>query len=434
MLVDASKAGSRLVIRNGRLIDPSQSLDRLGSLVIEAGRIAGYDLDVNGQSEVLDAQGKIVAPGLIDMHVHLREPGREDDETIATGTAAALAGGFTSIACIPNTEPPIDTQATVEFVRHQAALAGNANVFVVACVSKNREGKELAEIGQLVEAGAVAFTDDGAPVYDAELMRRAFEYCRMFNKPILNHAEVLELTRGGVMHEGLVSLILGLPGMPAAAEDVMTSRDIALAEATDGRIHIMHVSSAGSVELVRRAKRLGVQVSTEVCPHHFTLTDDCLRSFDSNYKMSPPLRSRHDVEACIAGLADGTIEVICTDHAPHALEKKMQELDQAPFGIVGLETALGLVITKLIEPGHLTWSGAIEKMTINPARILGIPKGTLAVGADADVTIIDPDHRWTVDATRFRSKSRNTPFAGWELRGRADTVIVGGKVKYRLGA
>ena len=421
---------TKLLIKNGRLIDPSQGLDRTGNLLIEDGRIAAYDVSPNGQDVVIDAAGKIVAPGLIDMHVHLREPGREEDETIATGTAAALAGGFTSIACIPNTEPPIDTQATVEFIRHQAVLADNCNVYVVACVSKNREGKELAELGQLVEAGAVAFSDDGAPVYDAELMRRAFEYCLMFDKPILNHAEVRELTVGGVMHEGLASLVLGLPGMPSAAEDVMTSRDVTLAEATGGRIHMMHVSTAGSIEIIRRAKRRSVRVTTEVCPHHFTLTDECLRSFDSNYKMSPPLRGKSDVEACIAGLVDGTIDVICTDHAPHALEKKMRELDQAPFGILGLETALGLVVKRLIEPGHLTWPQAIEKMTINPAKVLGIPKGTLAVGADADVTIIDPDCEWTVDPDEFLSKSRNTPFGGYRLRGRAETVIVGGKVKY----
>ena len=416
------------------MIDPSQGLDRITGVLVEEGRIAALDAVASGREEVLDASGKIVSPGLVDMHVHLREPGREEDETILTGTSAAVAGGFTSIACIPNTEPPIDTQATVEFIQHQAARASLCNVFVVACVSKNREGKELAELGQLIQAGAVAFSDDGAPVYDAELMRRALEYCRMFDKPILNHAENRELTQGGVMHEGLVSLILGLAGMPAVAEDVMTGRDIALADATGGRVHIMHVSSAGSVDLIRRAKGRGVRVTTEVCPHHFTLTDECLRAFDSNFKMSPPLRSQKHVDACIAGLIDGTIDVICTDHAPHALEKKMRELDQAPFGIVGLETALGLVITRLIEPGHLDWSTALKKMTINPARILGINKGTLAVGADADITIIDPDVRWTVDPARFRSKSANTPFAGWKLQGRADTVIVGGRVKYQVSA
>ncbi|MDH3716630.1 MAG: dihydroorotase, partial [Planctomycetota bacterium] len=397
------------------------------------GRIAGYDVAANGQDTVIDATGKIVAPGLIDMHVHLREPGREEDETIATGTASALAGGFTSIACIPNTEPPIDTQGTVEFIRHQAAEADNCNVFVVACVSKNREGKQLAEIGQLIEAGAVAFSDDGAPVYDSELMRRALEYLLMFDKPILNHAEVLELTSGGVMHEGLISMVLALPAMPAEAEDVMTGRDISLAEATGGRVHMMHVSSAGSVEMIRRAKKRGVRVTAEATPHHFTLTDELLRTFDSVYKVSPPLRGRPHLEACIAGLVDGTIDVIATDHAPHAVEKKMQELDQAPFGMVGLETALALVVTNLIKAGHLDWPQALAKLTINPARILGIDKGTLAVGADADVTLIDPDVTWSVDTAEFHSKSSNCPFVGRELTGRAETVIVGGRIKFQRG-
>jgi dihydroorotase len=315
-------------------------------------------------------------------------------------------------------------------VLHQAARAGNCHVFVIGCVSKNREGKELAEIGQLVAAGAVAFTDDGAPVFDPELMRRAFEYCLMFDKPVLSHAEIRELTQRGVMHEGLVSLVLGLSGMPAAAEDVMISRDIALAEATGGRLHVMHLSTSGAVEILRRAKRRGVRVTAEATPHHFTLTDECLRTFDSNFKMNPPLRSRDHVEAIVAGLADGTIDVIATDHAPHAAEKKMQELDRAPFGVVGLETALGLVVTKLIEPGCLDWPSALAKMTVNPARILGIPKGTLAVGADADVTVIDPNLRWRVDPNEFRSKSRNTPFPEMELRGRATTVIVDGEVRF----
>jgi dihydroorotase len=419
-----------ILIQNGRLIDPSQQIDRVTSLLIADGRIAAYDVVPTGREEIIDATGKIVAPGLIDMHVHLREPGREEDETIASGTAAALAGGFTSVACMPNTEPPIDSQATVEFVRGQAARADHCNVFVVACVSKNREGKELAEIGQLVEAGAVAFTDDGAPIYNPELMRRAFEYCLMFDKPVLNHAEIRELTEHGVMHEGLTSLLLGLPGMPPAAEHVMASRDLALAEETGGRYHLMHVSTGGSIDSVRRAKQRGVRVTTEVCPHHFTLTDESLRSFDSNFKMNPPLRGKGHVKGCIDGLIDGTIDAIVTDHAPHAKEKKMQELDQAPFGIVGLETALGLVVTRLIEPGHLDWPTALAKMTVNPARILGINKGTLEIGADADVTIIDPHVRWTVDPAEFRSQSTNTPFAGWELTGRAETVIVAGRVKF----
>ncbi len=418
-----------ILIQNGRVIDPSQQMDRATNLLIAEGRIAAYDAEPNGREEIIDAAGKIVAPGLIDMHVHLREPGREEDETIETGTAAALAGGFTSIACMPNTDPPIDSQGTVEFIRGQASRADNCNIFVVACVSKNREGKELAEIGRLVEAGAVAFTDDGSPIYDPELMRRAFEYCLMFDKPVLNHSEIRELTERGVMHEGLTSLLLGLPGMPPAAEDAMASRDIALAEATGGRFHLMHVSTGNSIDAVRRAKRRGVRVTTEVCPHHFTLTDECLRSFDSNFKMKPPLRGAGHVKGCIDGLVDGTIDAIVTDHAPHAKEKKMQELDRAPFGIVGLETALGLVVTRLIEPGYLDWSAVLAKMTCNPARILHIPKGTLQIGADADVTVIDPAVRWTVDPAEFRSKSTNTPFTGWELTGRAEVVIVGGRVK-----
>ncbi len=277
-----------ILIQNGRVIDPSQDMDRVTNVLIAEGRIAAYDAADDGRAEVIEARGRIVAPGLIDMHVHLREPGFEEDETIDSGTAAALAGGFTSIACIPNTDPPIDSQAAVEFVHHQAAKARHANVFVVGCVSANREGKQLAEIAQLVEAGAVAFSDDGAPVYDDELMRRAFEYCLMFDKPVLNHAEIRELTQRGVMHEGLVSLVLGLPGIPAAAEDVMTSRDIALAEATGGRLHVMHVSTVNSVDALRRAKQRGVRVTAEATPHHFTLTDECLRTFDANFKMNPP--------------------------------------------------------------------------------------------------------------------------------------------------
>lgn len=424
---------STTLITNGRVLDPSQGIDRVTNLLLRDGKVAGFDVAANGQDKIIDATGKIVTPGLIDMHVHLREPGREEAETIETGTASAAAGGFTSVACIPNTEPPIDTQATVEFIKLQAERAGHCNVFVVACVSKNREGKELAEIGQLVEAGAVAFSDDGAPVYDAEVMRRALEYCSMFDKPILNHEEVLELTRGGaMMHEGLASLILGLPGMPAAAEDVMVGRDIALSEVTGGKVHVMHISTIGAIDLVRQAKSRGIRVTTEVCPHHFTLTDECLRTFDTNYKMSPPLRGRIDVEACIQGLKDDTIEVICTDHAPHALEKKMQEIDIAPFGIVGLETCLPLTISQLIEPGHLTWEQAIRKLTINPARILGIDKGTLRVGADADVTIIDPNLTWICDPQQFKSKSKNSPFGGWEFTGRAVTTIVAGRVRYQL--
>jgi dihydroorotase len=423
-----------LLIRGGRVVDPAQGIDRIDDVLLRDGRVEAVGPAGHAADETIDATGLVVSPGLVDMHVHLREPGREEDETIATGCRAALAGGFTSVACIPNTEPPIDTQGVVEFIHQKAARADACNVFVVACVSRNREGKELAEIGQLVEAGAVAFSDDGAPVADAELMRRAFEYCRMFDKPILAHEEVLELSRGGVMNEGLVSLVLGLPGMPPAAEDVMIGRDIALAETTGGRLHVMHVSTAGGVALVRAAKARGARVTAEACPHHFTLTDESLRGFDSNFKMSPPLRTAADVDAIITGLVDGTIDCIATDHAPHALEKKMLELDRAPFGILGLETAVGLAVTRLVAPGRIGWPRLVEAMSTLPARILGIDRGTLRPGAVADVTLIDPQRFWKVDVGSFHSKSINSPFHGWTLQGRAVATIVGGRVKYRVGS
>src|SRR5262249_2726580 len=392
---------------------------------VRGDKVLGVGPQPSAQADrVLDATGKIVCPGLIDMHVHLREPGREEDETIATGTAAALAGGVTSVACMPSTEPPLDSQAAAEFIHLQAERAGNANVFPVGAITKGRAGKELAEIGGLVQGGAVAFTDDGSPVVSAEVMRRAMEYCRMFDKAVLSHSEDLDLTRGGVMHEGFESMRLGLRGIPAAAEEVMVYRESALAELTGARVHILHVSTAGSVELIRRGKDRGVRVSGEACPHHFTLTDKCLRTFDSNYKMAPPLRTEADVNAILAGLMDGTLEVIATDHAPHAPEKKMRELDQAPNGIIDLETLLPVCVMVLIEPGHVTWPQLIEKLTINPARVLGIGRGTLRPGAIADVTVINPSTEWTIDSSQFKSKSRNCPFAGWKVRGRADVVIV----------
>jgi dihydroorotase len=368
------------------------------------------------------------------MHVHLREPGREEDETIASGTAAALAGGVTSVACMPNTEPAIDSQAAAEFVYLQAKRAGHANVFPIGAITKGRAGAELAEIGAMVDGGAVAFTDDGSPVVSSEVMRRAMEYCRMFDKAILSHSEDLELTRGAVMHEGFESMRLGLRGYPAVAEEIMVFREIALAELTGARVHILHVSTAGSVELIRRGKARGVRVTGEACPHHFLLTDESLRTFDSNYKMSPPLRTRDDVQAILGGLRDGTLEVIATDHAPHAPEKKARELDQAPNGIIGLETLLPLCVKALIETELLTWPQLIEKLTANPARVLGVDRGTLKPGAVADVTVLDPEARWTIDPAKFRSKSRNTPFAGWEVRGRVDAVIVGGAVKFQRQA
>jgi len=422
-----------LRISNGRVIDPAQQFDQISDVWVRGNSIVGFGPQHQVQADIiLDATGKIVCPGLIDMHVHLREPGREEDETIATGTASALAGGVTSVACMPNTEPALDSQAAAEFVYLQAARAGNTNVFPVGAITKARKGEELAEMGGLVEGGAVAFTDDGSPVVSAEIMRRALEYCRMFDKAVLSHCEDLDLTRDGVMNEGFESMRLGLRGMPAAAEEVMVHRDIALCELTGGRLHIMHVSTAGSVDLIRRARQHGARVSGEACPHHFTLTDKCLRTFDSNYKMAPPLRTDSDIQAIIAGLKDGTLEVISTDHAPHAPEKKMRELNLAPNGIIGLETLLPICVLALIEPGHLTWPELIEKLTINPARILSIDRGTLRAGAVADITIIDPSAEWTIDPNKFRSKSRNCPFAGWKVRGRAQTVIVNGEVRYHF--
>ena len=418
------------LIKNGRLIDPAQQLDRQCSLLIEDGRFAAYDVAENGQDVVLDAAGQIVAPGLIDLHTQLREPGWEEDETIDSGTRAALQGGFTSVACLPNTDPPLDTQAGVQFVRQKAARARHCRVHVLACVSKSREGRELAEIGSLVEAGAAGFTDALRPLSNTGLMRRALQYCQMFDKPVFSHPEVRELSSDGVMHEGLTSLVLGLAGMPAEAEDVMTGRDIRLAEATEGRLHLMDISTAGSVDLIRRAKSRGVRITAGICSPYLALDDTLLRSFDSNLKLNPPLRSKPHIAALIEGLADGTIDVISSGHAPRASEKKMQELDRAPFGMVSLETTLALINVTLIEPGHLTWSEALAKMTVNPARVLGLPLGTLEIGAAADVTVFDPQRPWTVQAAGFASRSRNTPLQGWQLRGRATHVLVDGELRH----
>jgi len=423
-----------LVITNGRLIDPANAVDRVTNILLENGKVAGIDVTPDGRETIIDAAGKIVAPGLIDMNVELREPGQEEDETIETGTAAALAGGFTSIASMPTTDPPVDTQGGVQYVRTRAREVDNANVFPLACVSKQRDGEQLAEIGLLVEAGAVGFCDGGRPIRNAELLRRALEYCRMFGKPVLNRPEIAEISRGGVMHEGLISMILGLAGLPAEAEDMMTARDLRLAESTGGRLHLLNVSTAGSVEQIRRAKDRGASVTADVSPQNFTLTDEELRRFDTRYKVKPPLRAAEHLQALLQGLTDGTIDVIASSHAPRASEKKMLDLNESAFGMVGLETTLSLVITQLVRAGHLDWTTALEKLTINPARVLGLEdRGSLGVGDHADVTIIDPDTRWTVDVRRFHGKSINTAFDGWTLYGRAETVIVGGKVKYTAG-
>lgn len=420
-----------LLLRSGRVIDPASGRDEVTNVLVENGRIAGIGAEFTQADEVLDVSGKIVTPGLIDLQAELREPGLEEDETIETGAAAALAGGFTSIAALPSTEPPIDTQAGVNFISQKAAAADHCNVLVVACVSRNRAGVELAEMGSLAEAGAVAYSDADRSIANSELFRRALEYSRMFDRPILHHPEVVELSQAGIMHEGDVSLVLGLKGMPAEAEDVMTSRDLRLAESTGGRLHLMNISSAGSVELIRRAKERGVRVTASISPFHFSLLDEELRTFNPNCKLNPPLRSREHVEACQEALAKDVIDAIASAHSPRAPEKKMRELDQAPFGGSSLETTLAAVITYLIRADKLTWLQAIAKMTTGPATILGIDKGQLAVGKDADITVIDPEFRWVVSGSRFRSKSANTPYEGREFVGRADTVIVGGRVKYR---
>lgn len=426
---------SNLLIRNGRVIDPSQGMDKTADVLIENGRIAAIGNGLTtANGTTIDATGHIVCPGLIDIHVHLREPGNEDAETIASGSAAAAAGGFTSIACMPNTQPALDNEAMVEFVFRQAARAGLCNVFPIGAITKRREGKELAEMGQMVRAGAVGFSDDGAGVADPAVMLRALQYAKMFDRPIIQHCEDASLAGGGAMNSGPTALRLGLPGIPAMAEEMMIQRDLLLAANTQARYHVAHISTAGAVQMVREGKRRKVQVTTEVCPHHLLLTDDCCDTYDTNYKMNPPLRSEADVEACIAGVADGTIDCLVTDHAPHDRARKELDFQNAPFGIVGLEVALGLFVKALVTPGHLDWPGLIARMTVNPARVLGLAKGTLGVGSDGDVTIIDPNRSWTVDPTEFRSLSRNCPYEGWELRGRATHTVVGGRVVFDLAA
>ncbi len=426
-----------LLIRGGRLIDPSRDLDAIGDLVIENGRVSaaccGGEQNAASHSEqVIDATGKIVCPGLIDVHVAFREPGDEEDETTASGSRAALAGGFTTVACLPDTSPAIDTRAAAEFLKLQGERARNCRVLPIGAVTKETAGKELAEIGQLVDGGAVALSDGKKPIANAEIMRRSLQYASMFGRAIFNHPQVPELTDSGVMHEGYHSTLLGLRGIPAAAEQIMVNRDIALAELTGGRLHLMCITTGASVELIRRAKQNGVRVTADVAPHYLALTDESLRSFDSNYKVDPPLRSEEHVAALIEGLKDGTIEVISSDHQPYAEERKAGEILSDPAGIVGLETLLPLCVKTLVEPGHLSWSQLLAKLTINPAKLLGLADaGSFAIGAWGDVTIIDPDASWTIDPATFQSRSRNTPFGGWTVRGRVEATIVGGNVRYQ---
>ena len=424
----------KTLIRNGHVIDPGR-FNGKADVLIEDGKIAAVGAklpvkdDNSSHAMIIEAKGLWVCPGFVDLHVHLREPGFEYKETIATGARAAVAGGFTSVCCMPNTRPVNDSRSVTEFILRQAASAKQAHVFPIGAITKGSDGNELAEIGDLYEAGCVALSDDGRPVMQSLIMRRAMEYALAFNLPIIDHCEDLSLAEGGSMNEGLVSTELGLAGIPSAAEEVMVARNVTLAELTGARLHLAHVSTLGSVRLVREAKSRGLAVTAEACPHHFSLTEEAVRNFNTHAKMNPPLRTDADVQAVKEGLRDGTIDGIATDHAPHAVQEKQLQFDEAPFGIVGLETALPLVLN-LVEEGVLSSEQAISKLTCAPAQVFALPKGTLALGADADVVLIDPDHTWVVDPSRFQSKARNTPFTGWTMKGRVMKTIVSGEVVY----
>jgi dihydroorotase len=421
------------LIENGRLVSPPCGLDRTGRLLVHQGIIAALDPsddDLPKGTQRVDASGCIVCPGLIDLVSELGEPGLEEDETIESGTQAALAGGFTSIACAASTDPPIDTAAAVEFVRQKAARADRCRVYVIGCVSKGRAGQELAEIGSLIEAGAVALSDCPSPLSNTALLRRALEYCLMFDRWILDRPEVPSLTRGGVMHEGLNQLILALAPMPAEAEDLATSRDLRLVETTGGKLHLSSISTLGSVELVRRAKSRSIPVSVGIEVGNLCFDDQWMRSFDASLKVNPPLRSLRHLEACREAVADGTIDIITAGHQPRALEKKMQDLSAAPFGMSTLDTAFAQVITYLIRPGLLSWSRAIEALSTRPAKILGVDAGCLRPGVAADITVMAHDRQWTVDAAAFCSRSRNTPLQGHQLYGQVQMVWVGGRRRY----
>ena len=424
-----------LLIKNGRVIDPANGLDQVGDVLVRDGKITGVG-QMNGGSdvEVIDAADKLVVPGLIDLHVHFREPGDEGEETIASGSAAAVAGGFTSVACMPNTDPTIDNEATVDFVYRQAAKANLANVYATGAITKKREGKELAEMGQMVRGGVVAFTDDGSGVQNAAVMLRAFQYASMFDKVLMQHCQDNDIAGDGCMNSGYQATVLGLPGMSPLAEELMIARDLQLLQQTTARYHVQHISTAKAAQLIREAKAQGVRVTAEVTPHHLLLTEDCCCSYDTNYKMNPPLRTKSDVAALLDAVTDGTIDCLATDHAPHLCSEKELEFLYAPPGILGLDCALGLYIKALITSKAIDWPRLIEMMTVAPAQILDIEKGTLGIGCAADITLIDPAHRWKVDVDQFASKSRNCPFDGWDLTGRAVTTIVGGEIKFQLSA
>lgn len=421
-----------ILIKGGRVIDPATNTDEVRDVLIEDGKIvAGRGSRVAGQ-EIIDAKGKWVLPGLIDLHTHLRDPGRPDKETIASGSRAAALGGFTTICCMANTQPPVDNPAVVEYIVAKAKKEAAVNVLPIAAVTKGLKGEELAEMGRCFAEGAVAFSDDGKPVMRAGIMRRALEYARQFRVPIISHCEDADLSAGGSMNEGEVATEIGLPGIPALAEEIMVARDLLLAREF-GRVHIAHVSSAGSVRLIRQAKKDKLNISAETCPHYFTLTEEAVRNYDTNCKVNPPLRTKSDLAEVLQGLQDGTIDAIATDHAPHNIEEKKVEFDQAASGLIGLETALALAITELIDKKVLSPKQLIAKMTSAPAKILNLPKGTLKAGSDADVIIVDPNLAWTVDVNKFASKSRNSPFNGWKLKGKVLHTIVGGRLVVRDG-
>src|SRR6266446_2581557 len=423
-----------LLLKGGRVIDPSRGFDQVADVLIQDGTIAavGTGLGTPDGAEVRDVRGKVVAPGLVDLHVHLREPGNEDVETIASGARAAAAGGFTTVCAMPNTDPVTDNQAAVGFVVRQSVRAGLARVHPIGAISVGQKGERLSEFGEMVGAGAVAVSDDGRPVVSSHLMRTALEYARTFEIPVADHCEEPTLAAGGVMHEGLVATRLGLKGIPAAAEEIMVGRDVLLAGLTGGHVHLCHVSTRGSVALIRRAKERGVRVTAEVTPHHLTLTDAACEHYDTNAKMNPPLREAADVAALRGALKDGVIDCIASDHAPHAYDAKEAAFDDAPFGIVGLETAFAVAYTELVESGVFTLPELIRRMSTEAARVFRLAGGSLAPGAVADVAVFDTAAKWSVDPTAFHSKSRNTPFAGRALTGRAVLTIVGGAIVHDL--
>ena len=425
-----------LLLRGGRVIDPSRGLDEVADVLIQDGKIAavGAKLGAPDGADARDLGGAVVAPGLVDLHVHLREPGNEDVETIATGARAAATGGFTAVCAMPNTDPVTDNQAAVGFIVRQSMRAASARVYPIGAISVGQRGEQLAEFGEMVGAGAVAVSDDGRPVASSHLMRTALEYARTFGIPVADHCEDPTLASGGVMHEGLVSARLGLKGIPAAAEEIMVARDLLVAELTGGRIHLCHMSTRGSVDLIRRAKERGVAVTAEVTPHHLSLTERACEGFDTNAKMNPPLREEADVAALRAGLKEGVIDCIASDHAPHAYDAKEGAFDDAPFGIVGLETAFAVAHTELVKGGVLTLPELIARMSTVPARAFRLPGGTLAPGAAADIVVLDVAGSWTVDPARFHSKSKNSPFGGRTLSGRAVLTLVAGRVVHDAAA